>query len=262
MAAAAVVLAALGTAGAVTPAGASPAPSTTTPTAPVLSGPAVVSKVTTQTESVSAGTTVVTSTTTGIAASYAKDVLRVTWGAGSSLTVSGAGPLYSGQSLTASTASIVAVVGQQCGPMGSFAAVAINQITLTHSGALASLALQFGCLGGLASFTVFGTIGVDVPPGTRSPGYSLVESDATLTPFGGGVFFDGIGLGAGGATGFPFFPNQPVVGAATTTLDGGYWLVASDGGIFAYGDAAFEGSTGWQVLNNPVVGMASAPALG
>jgi hypothetical protein len=41
------------------------------------------------------------------------------------------------------------------------------------------------------------------------------------------------------------------------TPDGrGYWLVASDGGIFAYGDAAFHGSTGDLVLNRPVVGMA------
>jgi hypothetical protein len=35
--------------------------------------------------------------------------------------------------------------------------------------------------------------------------------------------------------------------------------VASDGGIFAFGDAAFHGSTGGITLNKPVVGMASAP---
>ena len=37
----------------------------------------------------------------------------------------------------------------------------------------------------------------------------------------------------------------------------GYWLVASDGGIFAYGDAGFHGSTGDIALNRPVVGMAT-----
>ena len=43
------------------------------------------------------------------------------------------------------------------------------------------------------------------------------------------------------------------------TPDGrGYWLVASDGGIFAFGDAGFYGSTGNIVLARPVVGMASA----
>ena len=36
------------------------------------------------------------------------------------------------------------------------------------------------------------------------------------------------------------------------TPDGkGYWLVASDGGIFNYGDAGFYGSTGAIQLNKP-----------
>ena len=37
----------------------------------------------------------------------------------------------------------------------------------------------------------------------------------------------------------------------------GYWEVASDGGIFNYGDAAFQGSMGGQPLNKPIVGMAA-----
>jgi Beta-lactamase enzyme family len=48
-----------------------------------------------------------------------------------------------------------------------------------------------------------------------------------------------------------------------TPPDGhGYWLVASDGGVFAYGDAPFEGSTGSIHLNQPVVGMASPDGHG
>ena len=39
----------------------------------------------------------------------------------------------------------------------------------------------------------------------------------------------------------------------------GYWSVASDGGIFSFGDAPFYGSTGSLVLNRPVVGMAATP---
>ena len=39
----------------------------------------------------------------------------------------------------------------------------------------------------------------------------------------------------------------------------GYWLVASDGGIFAFGDAGFHGSTGGITLNKPIVGMAATP---
>jgi hypothetical protein len=52
--------------------------------------------------------------------------------------------------------------------------------------------------------------------------------------------------------------NQPVVGMAATPDGGGYWLVAADGGIFAYADAPFDGSTGAIHLNEPIVGM-SAP---
>ena len=44
------------------------------------------------------------------------------------------------------------------------------------------------------------------------------------------------------------------------TPDGqGYWLVASDGGIFNYGDAHFFGSMGGISLNKPIVGMAATP---
>jgi hypothetical protein len=44
------------------------------------------------------------------------------------------------------------------------------------------------------------------------------------------------------------------------TLDGGgYWAVASDGGIFSFPDAKFYGSTGNLTLNKPVVGMAATP---
>ncbi|HEY1444030.1 MAG TPA: SGNH/GDSL hydrolase family protein [Acidimicrobiales bacterium] len=39
----------------------------------------------------------------------------------------------------------------------------------------------------------------------------------------------------------------------------GYRLVASDGGIFTYGDAGFFGSAGSLTLNKPIVGMAAAP---
>ena len=36
---------------------------------------------------------------------------------------------------------------------------------------------------------------------------------------------------------------------------GGYWLVASDGGVFAFGDADFAGSMGAIQLNRPISGM-------
>ncbi len=51
--------------------------------------------------------------------------------------------------------------------------------------------------------------------------------------------------------------NQPVVGLASTPDGGGYWEVASDGGIFSFGDAAFYGSMGGTHLNRPIVGIAA-----
>ena len=53
-------------------------------------------------------------------------------------------------------------------------------------------------------------------------------------------------------------------GASTTSASSrytyevpGYWLVASDGGVFAFGSAGFYGSTGSIHLNQPIVGMAA-----
>ena len=54
--------------------------------------------------------------------------------------------------------------------------------------------------------------------------------------------------------------NQPMVGMSPTSDGQGYWLVASDGGIFTFGDAAFHGSMGGQPLNQPVVGMSTTPS--
>ena len=46
---------------------------------------------------------------------------------------------------------------------------------------------------------------------------------------------------------------------AGTPTAGGYWLVASDGGVFAFGDAGFYGSMGGRPLNAPSSGMAATP---
>ena len=46
---------------------------------------------------------------------------------------------------------------------------------------------------------------------------------------------------------------------ATEPSGSGYWLVASDGGIFSFGDARFAGSTGAIRLNQPIVAMAATP---
>ena len=67
---------------------------------------------------------------------------------------------------------------------------------------------------------------------------------------------DVIPLGAlsyGSLVGVPL--NAPIVGIADTPDGNGYWLVASDGGIFAFGDARFFGSMALRPLNSPIVGI-------
>ena len=52
-------------------------------------------------------------------------------------------------------------------------------------------------------------------------------------------------------------PNEPVLGLASDADGLGYWMVASDGGIFSFGGAPFYGSMGGTPLNQPMVGMAA-----
>ncbi|MDQ3758017.1 MAG: CAP domain-containing protein, partial [Actinomycetota bacterium] len=48
-------------------------------------------------------------------------------------------------------------------------------------------------------------------------------------------------------------------GTVGTPGTGGYWLTASDGGIFAFGDVKYFGSTGGIPLRQPIVAMAGTP---
>ena len=50
----------------------------------------------------------------------------------------------------------------------------------------------------------------------------------------------------------------PAVGMAASAGGNGYWLVASDGGIFSFGAAQFYGSMGGRPLDAPIVGMAAS----
>ncbi|HVB91449.1 MAG TPA: hypothetical protein VND70_05045 [Acidimicrobiales bacterium] len=65
-------------------------------------------------------------------------------------------------------------------------------------------------------------------------------------------------VGVGYATFGSSITLQTLAVSAPITLPG-YWLVASDGGIFTHGGAPFYGSTGNIVLNKPIVGMAATP---
>jgi len=91
---------------------------------------------------------------------------------------------------------------------------------------------------------------VDAPP-------ELTVVDTADPPAPNTVTAHGAVTDFGPAPDTPF--EQPLVGGAPTPSGQGYWLVASDGGVFAFGDAAFYGSTGDVPLNQPIVGMAATP---
>ena len=100
------------------------------------------------------------------------------------------------------------------------------------------------------------------------PGYWIATPDGAVDSVGGaallgGDYSDTTGISAGGVTG-PI--NGSIVGMARTPGSQGYWLAASDGGVFAppsgtFGtsDAGFYGSMGNRHLNRPVVGIAATP---
>jgi hypothetical protein len=75
----------------------------------------------------------------------------------------------------------------------------------------------------------------------------------------GAVFTPTAGNGYAGSTGTAPFTVTGASGTASTPDGKGYWLVASDGGVFAYGNAHFYGSTGGQHLNAPIVAFATTP---
>ena len=76
-------------------------------------------------------------------------------------------------------------------------------------------------------------------------GYWLVASDGGIFSFGDAPFFGsipGLGFAPAGTPGAVKKLNAPIVGMVPSADGGGYFMVASDGGVFAFGDAQFEGS--------------------
>ena len=112
-----------------------------------------------------------------------------------------------------------------------------------------------GSDGGIFTFgsaTFYGSTGslrlqrpvVGITPTADEGGYWLVASDGGIFAFGNAGFhgsIPGLGLAPAGS-GVPHALNAPIVGMVPSADGGGYFMVASDGGVFAFGDAQFEGS--------------------
>ena len=92
--------------------------------------------------------------------------------------------------------------------------------------------------------------GNDVTLTVLDAGYAAVDSVGETYAFGNQPPAGGVG----------FRLSRPIVGIDLTPTRQGAWLAASDGGIFASGDAGFFGSTGAMRLNQPIVGMAATPS--
>jgi len=100
-------------------------------------------------------------------------------------------------------------------------------------------------LGSLITITVTGRTGLGAFGG-RVNTISVVGSNATVNTTGPG-FTDTLGLKS------DFF----TLGGTPSGGVGGYLLSAADGGVFAFGNAVFDGSMGGQPLNQPMVAMAT-----
>ena len=95
-----------------------------------------------------------------------------------------------------------------------------------------------------------------LPPAPSGLTASVASAAVAATPAANSVVPFGVtAVGANTLTN----PNAPVVAMAATPDGGGYWVLSSDGGVFAYGDARFSGSAGSLHLNAPIVGMAATP---
>ncbi|MHB1930657.1 MAG: hypothetical protein ACYCUG_14790, partial [Acidimicrobiales bacterium] len=101
--------------------------------------------------------------------------------------------------------------------------------------------VQTNCVSHMAPGSVVGAAAL-----ADGTGYYEVDAQGDVAAFGAATCY-------GAMTGQHL--NQPIVGMGVDRYTGGYWLVAADGGVFAF-NAPFLGSTGNIHLNKPVVGMA------
>ncbi len=81
-----------------------------------------------------------------------------------------------------------------------------------------------------------------------APGVLHLRFHGALTGFGNDHYLSYLA---------PYVSSEPVVAMEQTGDGGGYWMLATDGGLFAYGDAGFYGSPQALRLNGAMVGMAA-----
>ncbi len=138
--------------------------------------------------------------------------------------------------------------------------VVAGQATCTTT-ATASLRGAYPITCGVGSLSAADYTIVAGPPGVLTvlapeSGYAVIGADGSIwnlgpQPAATGALTSFYGSMAG------HHLNAAVVGASFTPRHDGYWMVATDGGIFSFGAAPFDGSMGGHHLNQPIVGMAA-----
>ncbi len=177
-------------------------------------------------------------------------------GNGGSFTLA-ASSLTPGNIYGAGTTQNVQIANTSCGigtggSTANAAATELDQYAVTSGPTpVQAVALQFDCT--TPTTDISGTIAYDIVPTDPSSGYYVFGQAGELSGFGNDNYL----VYLNGALYYNL--NAPIVGMAPTPDGAGYWMVGSDGGVYASGDAGFYGSTGSLHLNKPVVGMAATP---
>ena len=201
-------------------------------------------------------TTAVVTPSTGC--SQNQSFICLTTGVGG-FTMTTATPMQAGQTYGDLTGlATVSVNGNSCGEFGTNGPtttfdVELDQFDWTgQSPPFDAFAAQFDCTN--SAYDISGTIAYNIVPTDPGDGYYVFGQQGELAGFGNDnylVYLDGA---------VNYNLNAPIVGMAPTPDGAGYWMVGSDGGVYASGDAQFFGSTGSLHLNKPIVGMAATPS--
>jgi hypothetical protein len=180
-------------------------------------------------------------------------------------SLSGSGGVTKGScSITEDTAGTYSFTASYPGDVHFAASSTRTTVTVTKAPAALSVTSSAdpSFPGRPVTFTATVATGVGLP----APGGTVTFVDGATT------LCAAVAVDSGGASctaTLPITPTQTITGTysgdgnytgATATdvqhVLHGYWLVARDGGVFAFGAAAFYGSMGGKPLNEPVVGIA------